>query len=513
MSLAPREIHTDPAPLVPVFEKCLTHKQIDDHKSLSHGEKTEKKKIQKWVRLLQLLFVIAANLSFRKTTVEDALRTAIPKLQQQWEKPLHYKHVEGWVKAAARRICNMCRHTSQAMVKGKPGKPTWAHKMLEGTLPTVAEMKPLEADVNPEEDAESEEESVDEKEEKTPTAAADAKSEEDAESEKEKEEKTPIAAVADYQIGCCRQARKAWRQLLAKKKKKEWVKVTPPTDTAAPADLLSATFAGDHTATLDVTVEEFKMQEALVAKEGLAKKMWKGKTPEDLALRIGRKADRSPMIVLYMQDSEGKEHIACVLRVQWLRSSLEEEAADRVAIEIMIEVAIEVAAGKLKTSPDMYKYRDRILKERGCIEKGTVDGAPAAAGCTKKQHEEKKGEAEPKKRAENKRKVSATDAPEKSKESAAAPKKAKTVAVVAAKKDEESPKKLEEEFFDSFASETEDGEVSPPDKIAGETAPKVRITGKVARLPRLPTRLPTHRPRLPTRLPARVPAKLPLKKL
>ena len=199
-----------------------------------------------------------------------------------------------------------------------------------------------------------------------------------------------------------------------------------------------------------------------------------------MALRIGRKADRSPMIVLYMQDSEGKEHIACVLRVQWLRSSLDEEAADRVAIEIMIEVAIEVAAGKLKTSPDMYKYRDRIPKERGCIEKGTVDGAPAAAGCTKKQHEEKKGEAEPKKRAENKRKVSATDAPEKSKERAAAQKKAKTVAVVAAKKDEESPKKLEEEFFDSFASEAEDGEVSPPDKIAGETAPNARITGKVA---------------------------------
>lgn len=257
------------------------------------------------------------------------------------------------------------------------------------------------------------------------------------------------------------------------------MKVTPSTDTAAPADLLSATFAGDHTAKLDVTVEEFKMHEALVAKEGPATKMWKGKTPEDLALRIGRKADRSPMIVLYMHGSEGKEHIACVLRVQWLRSSLDEEAADRVAIEIMMEVAIEVVAGKLKTSPDMYKYRDRIMKERGCIEKGTIDGAPAAAGCTKKQHEETMGEAEPKKRAENKRKVSATDAPEKSKESAAAPKTAKTVAVLATKKDEESPKKLKEEFFDSFASDAEDGETSPPDKIAGETAPKVRIIGKV----------------------------------
>ena len=293
------------------------------------------------------------------------------------------------------------------------------------------------------------------------------------------------------------------------------MKVTPPADGAPPTALLSATFAGGHTAELDVTVEEFKMQEALVAKDGPAKKMWRGKTPENLALRVGRKTDRSPMIILYMDDSEGKEHIACVLRIQWLRSCLDEDAADRVAIEIMMEVGIAVAAGKLKTSPDMYKHRDRILKERGCIEKGTVDGAPAAAGCTTKQHEDRMGLAKkPETSAENKRKVSETDAPEKGEESAAAPKKAKRVAVAAAKKDEEllekldgesdapekseesaaAPKnakrvtfakkkdvvsleKLDEEFFDQFPTEHEEDH-----KTAGKTAlkPSLRITGKVA---------------------------------
>ena len=155
MPLVPRDIHTDPEPLVEVFERCITHKKIDYHKSLSHGEKTDKKRIGKWAKLLHLMYLIAPNLAFRKTCVEEALYAAVPKLQQLWEKPLEERHIPGWVKAAAKRICNMCRHTAQVMVKGKEGKPTWAHKMFEAKLPKIAK-RPAAADDTAEEEAEEE---------------------------------------------------------------------------------------------------------------------------------------------------------------------------------------------------------------------------------------------------------------------------------------------------------------------------------------------------------------------
>ena len=134
-----RHIHVDPAPLAPVLIACICHKRFDYHRTSKNGEKMDRVKIRKEAPLMRGLEEVNETLTLRKTCMEEGLRQAVPELQQKLNAPLTEAQIETWIKSIAKRICNMCRHVGQALLKSKNAKkPTWVQEMM--AEPSVANM-------------------------------------------------------------------------------------------------------------------------------------------------------------------------------------------------------------------------------------------------------------------------------------------------------------------------------------------------------------------------------------
>jgi hypothetical protein len=339
------------------------------------------------------------TLAFSQVFAEKIMLCVAANHAVGWSRELDETELKDFSKRMGRRLRKMARDIRQAQVK----KTGWALKlfsMVADCLDSGAtdEQENGEEEIE-EEDGEPEGDEDVSRDEPDPPSAEDTpmlKRPSAADVPVSKVAKCPTAAAApstasDFFYGFDWELSSAWREAAAGGMRNYAEAKLPDNHTpdGHPVAMFDEAHGCIEIKALTNAELQSKLSTALYRKGNL----WESEMPSGARLRVARRTDRQPLMSLYEQDSDGKDHQVWMVKVG-LFGDVKSETVLKQSQNLMIKIGMEYSAAILQKEA-LFSRRDALLLEFGIVvtskKGGAQQGSTTEGGGTKGGGTEKGG--------------------------------------------------------------------------------------------------------------------------